>query len=56
MTGTELIPGAIRLGSCQLDPDRTAQTAGTTAALFSAGGAQVQAQVGELLPSVAGNT
>jgi hypothetical protein len=55
MTPTELIPGTVHGGSCPLYPDRPVQAAGTGAALFSAGGAQVQAQVCQLLPSVAGN-
>jgi hypothetical protein len=55
MTETELIPGAVGAGGCQLSPDRPMRTAATGAALFSAGGAPVQAQVGELLHPVAGN-
>jgi hypothetical protein len=54
MTGTELIPGAVRGGNYELTSDRPVQTAGTGAALFSAD-AQIQAQVCGLLPSVAGN-
>ena len=56
MTGTELIPGAVHAGSCQLCPDRPAQTAGTSAAFFCSGDPQVRAQEGKLLHSIAGNT
>jgi hypothetical protein len=55
MTETDLIPGAVGAGKCQLYPGRPVQTAGTGAALISAGGMQVQARVGALLPSVAGS-
>jgi hypothetical protein len=55
MTGTEL-PGAVRVGSCQLCPDRPAQTAGTSAVFSCSGDAHVRAQVGKLLHLIAGNT
>jgi len=56
MTGTELIPGAVHAGSCQLCPSRPAQAAGASAAFFCSGDPQVRAQAGKLLHSVAGNT